>query len=258
MIVNLHAHTYRCGHASGTEREYLDRAVESGLIRYGFADHAPYVFSGSEYYSSFRMRPEEQEGYVTTLLRLREEYRGVIDVRIGYEAEYYPRFFEDFIRLITRFPVDYLILGQHFILNEVEHRYSGGRTEDAEKLRIYVDQVIEAMKTGYFTYIAHPDVVDFAGDPALFDEEYTRLITEAKSRDIPLEINLLGIRDNRAYPHERFFQLCGKLGAPVVIGADAHETEVAVDPASEKKAREMAARYGCTIIEDPVLVPVRP
>ena len=57
MIVNLHAHTTRCGHASGTEREYLDRAVEAGLIRYGFSDHAPYIFTGTDYYSSSRMRP---------------------------------------------------------------------------------------------------------------------------------------------------------------------------------------------------------
>ena len=74
MKVNLHAHTVRCNHASGTEREYIENAVKAGFTRYGFADHAPYVFRDG-YYSNFRMKPEQQEDYVNTLLALKEEYR---------------------------------------------------------------------------------------------------------------------------------------------------------------------------------------
>ena len=58
MKVNLHAHTVRCNHASGTEREYIENAVKAGFTRYGFADHAPYVFKNG-YYSNFRMKPEQ-------------------------------------------------------------------------------------------------------------------------------------------------------------------------------------------------------
>ena len=55
MICNLHAHTVRCNHASGTEREYLENALAGGLRIFGFADHAPYPFPGG-YRSGFRMR----------------------------------------------------------------------------------------------------------------------------------------------------------------------------------------------------------
>ena len=72
MICNLHAHTFRCNHASGTEREYIENAIAAGMKIYGFADHAPYPFPEG-YYSGFRMRPELQEDYVNTLLALREE-----------------------------------------------------------------------------------------------------------------------------------------------------------------------------------------
>ena len=89
---SLHTHTFRCGHASGTEREYIENAIAAGFDTLGFSDHAPYVFRDG-YYSGFRMRPELQEDYVTTLLALREEYKGKIDIKIGYEAEYYPEFF---------------------------------------------------------------------------------------------------------------------------------------------------------------------
>ena len=118
MICNLHAHTVRCNHASGTEREYIENALAAGLETFGFSDHTPYVFADG-YYSGFRMRPELQKDYVETLLALKEEYRGRIGILIGYEAEYYPRFWRDYLKLITRYHVDYLILGQHFIENEM-------------------------------------------------------------------------------------------------------------------------------------------
>ncbi|MCR5683048.1 MAG: PHP domain-containing protein, partial [Clostridiales bacterium] len=150
MICNLHAHTVRCNHASGTEREYIERAVAAGMKIYGFADHAPYPFPEG-YYSGFRMRPEQQEDYVNTLLALREEYRGIIDVQIGYEAEYYPKFFADFLAMVREYPIDYLILGQHFLENEMEGKYSGRTSDDEDYLAAYVDQVIEGIGTGVFT-----------------------------------------------------------------------------------------------------------
>ena len=55
MIANYHTHTPRCNHAVGTEREYVENALEAGLQILGFSDHSPYIFPG-DYYSGFRMR----------------------------------------------------------------------------------------------------------------------------------------------------------------------------------------------------------
>ena len=256
MICNLHAHTFRCNHASGTEREYIENAVAAGLKVYGFADHAPYPFP-PEHRSGFRMRCDQQEDYVNTLLGLREEYKGIIDIKIGYEAEYYPKFFGDFLAMIRQYPIDFLILGQHYLENEMEGKYSGRTVTDEAYLSQYVDQVCEAIGTGVYTYVAHPDLVNFVGEPAFFDKHYSRLIECAKAHGIPLEINLLGVRDHRAYPHDRFFELCGEIGAPVCIGSDAHQAEVAVDAPSYDKAMEMAERFGLNVIAMPELKPVR-
>lgn len=257
MITNLHTHTFRCRHCSGTEKEYVEYAVAHGLKRLGFADHAPASFPDTDFYSYHRMFPEQQEDYVETVLRLREEYRGVIDIRLGYELEYYPRYFDDFMKLLTRFPLDYLIIGQHYCDNEVDNRAYNDETDDPAYLNHYVDQVIEGIGTGVYTYIAHPDLLKFSGDPAVSDDAYSRLILAAKDRGLPLEINLLGIRGKRKYPQERFVELCGKLGAPVCIGTDAHHAADTVDEASEAVALEWISRYGCTLVEDPVLVPVK-
>jgi len=256
MKVNLHTHTTRCRHASGTEREYIENAIAGGLCRLGFSDHAPYVFRDG-YYSNFRMMQEQQEDYVTTLQALREEYKDKIDIRIGYEAEYYPEFFEDFLKLITRYEVNYLILGQHFIENEMTRRYSGVTTTDEAYLEAYVNQTCEAMRTGLFTYFAHPDLLNYTGDPKIYDRHYEKLIGCAIDCKMPLEINLLGVRDHRPYPHEAFFKLCGDMGAEICIGCDAHSADVACDRPSFAKAMEMAERYNLKVNHDPVIREVK-
>ncbi|MCR5682621.1 MAG: histidinol phosphate phosphatase, partial [Clostridiales bacterium] len=153
--------------------------------------------------------------------------------------------------------IDYLILGQHFLENEMEGKYSGRTSDDEDYLAAYVDQVIEGIGTGVFTCVAHPDLMNYTGPQAIFDRHYARLIEAAKAARIPLEINLLGIRDHRAYPHERFFALCGEIGAEVCIGCDAHQAEVAVDEPSYRIAMEMAEKFGLSVNEAPALVPIR-
>ena len=86
MNVNYHSHTTRCHHAIGSERDYIEAALAAGLKVLGFSDHSPYIFHDG-HYSSFRMRPEELAGYVSTLTALKEEYKDRIEVRIGLEAE---------------------------------------------------------------------------------------------------------------------------------------------------------------------------
>ena len=253
MTVNLHTHTARCNHASGTERDYIENAVTGGLAVLGFADHSPYVFRNG-YYSDYRMTPEEQEDYVKTLTSLREEYKDKIDIKIGYEAEYYPALFDDFLKLITRFPLDYLILGQHLIGNEDKHVYGGRSTDD--DFNAYIKQTCEGMRTGVFTYLAHPDLMNYTGDEKLYEKNYSALIECAMEMKMPLEINLLGIRDHRTYPTEKFFKLCGKYGAEVCVGCDAHDPKSVADHESFAVASEWIDRYGLKFAEYPRLVPV--
>jgi len=256
MKYNYHTHTKRCRHASDEDRKYIENAIAAGMKVLGFSDHVPYPFEG-DYYSGFRMFVHQAEEYATSLAALREEYKGQIDIKIGYEAEYYPRFFEKMLRLVTQYPCDYLILGQHFLENEMTGKYSGSPTEDESYLKIYVDEVCEAMRTGLFTYVAHPDLLNYRSDMKVFDREYSRMIECAIDSKMPLEINLLGIQGPRHYPCERFFELCGKYGAPVCIGSDAHSADMVYHEESYKKALAICDRYNLTLIENPTLRPVK-
>lgn len=249
MKINLHTHTTRCGHAVGSEREYIERAVQAGIQTLGFSDHSPMPFEPG-YYSSYRIKLEDYENYIETLVALKEEYKNDVRILIGFEAEYYPAYFDRFIDMLRPYPIDYLILGQHFLDNEIDAPYSGHPTDDEELLRRYVDQTSEALKTGRFTYFAHPDLFCFTGDEAVYRRHMTRLCENAKSLEIPLEINLLGVWNKRHYPCDRFFQIAAEVGNQVVFGLDAHQPERILEADVLSDARALAERCGVTVTED--------
>lgn len=243
LTEHLHAHTWRCHHATGTEREYVEEAIKKGLKCLGFSDHAPYVFEG-DYYSTFRMLPSQLDDYVQTILDLRDEYKNDIELHVGLEAEYYPRFFEGFLRLIEPYPIEYLLQGQHFLHNEMDMKvHSTMTTDDESLLALLVNQTSEGLKTGKFAYVAHPDLMNFVGPDDVYEKHMRRLCENARAAGVPLEINLLGIRSHRAYPRERFWQLVGEVGNDVVLGGDAHATCDVVDNASEAIAMGWVKKY---------------
>lgn len=256
MLINYHTHTARCKHADGTEREYIETALARGLTEIGFSDHCPMPFP-NERRSGHRMAVEEFPDYMADLLALREEYRDRITVHIGLEVEYYPAVFPDLIKLIAPYPVDYLILGQHFLGNEYDDRTPCSvNTDSEERLAAYVAQVREGLATGAFTYLAHPDVINFHGEDAVYRKHMLPLIRYAKEKGIPLEYNLLGQRTNRHYPCKRFFSLVADEAAPVVIASDAHEPDRVAHPLELLKAYHFLNELGIKPIEKADFKPV--
>lgn len=246
MIANYHTHTWRCHHAAGSEAEYIENAIKGGLKVLGFADHTPYDIPKPR---PFRMTPEELPGYVQTLCALAGRYRDRIEIHIGMEAEYYPDLFRAQVDLLRENGVSYMILGQHFLGNEIDEPYCARETEDHRVLERYVAQSAEALHTGLFTYFAHPDLIRFVGSRRVYDHQMARLCEAAKETGTPLEINLLGIREGRHYPDERFWAIAGEVGNAVILGSDAHTPADVCDKASEKRALDIVTKYSLQLQE---------
>ena len=251
MIANYHTHTYRCHHAVGSETEYMEAAVHGGLKVLGFADHTPYDIRKPH---PFRMAPEELPGYAETLRALAECVRDRIEIVVGVEAEYYPQLFSAHLELLRENGIRYMILGQHFLGNEIDEPYCGRETEDVRVLERYVEQSAEAMQTGLFTYFAHPDLIHFVGSGTVYERQMRRLCEAAKETDTPLEINLLGIREGRNYPDERFWAIAEETGNTVVLGCDAHRPEDVCGGDAERQALDLVRRHSLHLLET---VPLR-
>ena len=254
MTENYHTHTARCRHAAGTEEEYVLRAIAGGLKILGFSDHTPFLFPDG-YYTHIRMYPDELDNYVSTVLALKKKYAEQIDIHLGLEVEYYPDRMDGLLKLIAPYDIEYFILGQHWCGNEQNEVYNGRPTDDSAKLERYCSQCIEAMETGRFTYLAHPDLLYFTGDPVYYRQQAERLCRGALDFDMPLEINLAGLLTERHYPREEFWEIAGKTGCNVVIGSDAHAPENIVMPAMEAKAMALVEKYDLQLL---TTVPLRP
>jgi len=246
---NYHTHTPRCKHARGTERQYIETAIANGYTTLGFSDHTPQPFP-KDYVSGIRMPMEQLDDYVDTLLALRGEYADRIKILIGLEAEYFPAYFDQLLEELRKRPIDYLILGQHNVPDEITGFYSGQATSDGQRLQAYVELVIQAMQTGVFSYLAHPDLINFTGDPALYQKEMRRLCRHAGKLHIPLEINMLGLREHRCYPSDTFFRLAVEEGCRFIVGCDAHDPENVLQPVDEPGFKEFIERNGISFSQE--------
>lgn len=253
MIANYHTHTWRCNHAQPGENRYVQAAMERGLKILGFSDHTPYPFPRG-HLSTFRMRVAQLPGYCRCIQELQKKYAGKIQIEIGLEAEYYPRYFPELTAILRDTPITYLLLGQHFTGSETDGVYSGAPTEDPQVLKDYCRQAKDAMQTGLFTYFAHPDLIHFVGSDEVYRAEMSGLFREAKNCGIPLEVNFLGMADGRHYPSRRFLELAAEENCQVIFGCDAHDPAALLDTAMEAKACALTKEYGLTVLET---VPLR-
>lgn len=234
MKYNYHTHTARCFHAKGADEEFVLAAIKAGFDEIGFADHSPWPF-GNNYTSGMRMSADELSSYCESIKGLKEKYKEKISIRLGLECEYFPKYIPWLKEQIEKKNIDFVILGHHFCVDEPGSAYNGSLTTP-EQLYTYCDDITEAMETGLFLYVAHPDIF-MRGYPE-FDthckEISLRIIEKSKQTGVPLEYNLLGLSHIKSsgmkdYPYPAFWELAAEIKPPVTVGIDAHLPEAYLD-----------------------------
>ena len=230
---NYHTHTYRCGHAgASTDREYVENARKNGITQLGFTDHVP--VSELEFQDDEQqMDISEVDNYLESIHMLQSEYPDMT-ILSGFEVEYNPMK-EQFLGEL-RERVDYMILGQHFVLDGIDQVSKNNPNYPLE----YANIVCQAMESGLFDIVAHPDIFMKFRDSIKTEEgkkiflenakEASRQICQkAKEMGIPLELNFGGIIIGKklsdgeyAYPHSLFWEIAAEEKVPTLYGVDAH------------------------------------
>ena len=91
--------------------------------------------------------------------------------------------------------------------------------------------------------------MNYQGMESLYDWEMTRLCKALKERNIPLEINILGMgAGGKHYPTERFWKIPGEVGNDVILGLDAHSVAQVQDVASYEKCMILADKFNLHLI----------
>ena len=167
MIANYHTHTFRCGHAGDyADEEYVIAAIENGFQIMGFTDHTPWPYDTGFQEPRVRMHQDKLPEYIGSVRALQEKYKDQIHIYLGMECEYFPKYIPWLQEQKKK--MDYLILGNHYRLNNEDGGIYFGRSSKPQDVIDYVTFTVEGMKTGMFSYLAHPDIV-FRSYPS-FDE----------------------------------------------------------------------------------------
>ena len=83
-----------------------------------------------------------------------------------------------------------------------------------------------------------------------------RLCRAATELNIPLELNLLGLRAHRTYPSARFFHIAKACGNTIVAGIDAHDPDCFFQPETFAPYQALVTECGLTVTDDITLRPV--
>ncbi len=244
LLANYHTHTALCGHAEGMSEPYVLEAIRKGLQEIGFSDHGPiprFFMTAAEYHENWLERQMDERAFETVYLpdldRSIRRFGQVIHIRKGLEIEYLPGHDEHYQRLLTQ--LDYLSLGVHYFPS-ARGIYNTYWPMDADRITEYAKATAQALDTGYFTILNHPDLFLMnyqspAGilifDPAA--RAATVQIIEAAIRNgVYLEINGGGPRRGRfatdngldyLYPRTAFWRIVESYPeAKVIIGCDTH------------------------------------
>ena len=227
----FHSHTFRCGHASGDIEDYNSLAVKNGYKLYGVSDH---VFLPGISEPLTRGDYSVFGEYVEVFNKVKNKYQNQIEMYLGFECEYSDYFLDYYHSLLKDKGIDYLICGQHCNYdNGVCFGYGFDSRELDIVLPLYKQDLIDAMKSGIFLYIAHPDIF-FMGATEVTDKfkEMTKDIIDAAVKyDAVLELNIHGFfrhhdREGKRYidyPCEYFWKEVAKTNIKVVHGGDYHD-----------------------------------
>jgi len=220
--IDLHNHTTRCNHATGTVDEYVQRAIELGIDIYGFSEHAPMDFD-----PEYRLAFEEMHAYKDDVLKAKETYKNEIKILMGYEVDWLPGHMSD--KVLTA-DVDYLIGSVHFIDKwsfDNPEFISEWKNKDIDEIWKAYFEATEAMaKSGKLDIVGHLDLIKVF---KYLPKQDTRILAKnalqaIKKSNMVLELNAAGLRKPIAeiYPSKSLLEVAYELDIPITFSSDAH------------------------------------
>ena len=232
--IDGHVHTRRCGHAVGEMVEYVEQAVARGLRVITFLEH---LETGINYQPKSWLEQEDFDDYFAEGLRLRERFRGVIEVRLGVETGYNPADPAAVRARLARYPWDRVGLSCHFHAHGGSHLNLLSRSQESldtfaaigvdRVLSRYFEALIAAVREIDCDVLCHLDAALRHYPGLQFNQSHRQQIVDlldaVQERGVALEINTSGF-DYRGTPFPAAWIITRALerGIPLSAGSDAH------------------------------------
>jgi histidinol-phosphatase (PHP family) len=219
--------------ATENVERYLEAAREAGIAELGVSEHVYRFRAALELWR----HPYWEQQATDDLDEYCERIRGT-PLRLGIEADFVPGAEDRTAALLERNDFDYVVGSVHFVGDravDFDHPdwdvWAGDGDPDAVWRR-YFAAVAEAVRSGLFDILGHPDLVKVWGDgraaperdPRFYYEPAVEAIAES---GIAVEVSTAGLRKpvGEIYPSPAFARMCVDAGAAFSLSSDAHAPE---------------------------------
>ncbi len=228
-LMDLHSHTTRCCHATGTMEAYVQRAMELGLGDFGFSDHSHWMLRSTG--QRYAMLADELEHYVADVKRLQTEYNREgtrpFHIRLGMEMDFIPSRIELAREVQSRYHWDYIIGSVHNIgFEKLQEPEMYDRWSIDDVCELYFHHVGMMVRERFCDIIGHLDLPKKMGRrPTGGLLRYIEpLIPDFLASGVAVEINTSGL-DNPAQefmPGWEVVETLAAVGVPLTLSSDAH------------------------------------
>ena len=255
---DFHVHTNYCDGRDSPE-DIISEAIRRGMKRLGFSGHS---------FTAFDTEPcmtyEGTQRYVDEIHRLREKYRGKIEILCGTEQDYYSD--------MTTAGYDYVIGSVHYVISDGEcisvdhtpeifaeliHRFNDDPYKVAEEYFALMADVVRKTNAniiGHFDLITKFNETNKNGK--FFDEDNPRYISACNDAldslletGKPFEINTGAISRGwrkTPYPSARILKYIASHNGSVILSSDSHSKDTLMFHFAE--CEELARNLGLRVV----------
>lgn len=235
---NFHSHTQFCD-GRADMAVMAEAACALGMRHWGFSPHSPVPID-----SPCNMATLQVDPYIAEARRLRELYRGRMDIYIGMEIDYLGTDWGPAHDYFRSLPLDYRIGSVHFVdspdgLIDIDGSPEGFKKKMALHFSGEIREVVEAfydrmeamVEAGGFEIVGHLDKIGYNAEcyaPGITSEPwYTKradsLVDLIAERGLIAELNTKTLASaGRLFPEERYLKRLLQRGVTVIVNSDAH------------------------------------
>jgi len=232
--VDGHVHTNLCNHARGEMEEYVLSAINQGLRKLVFLEH---LEVGINYFESTWLSENDFDYYHDEGKRLQEKYQGQIEVGLGVEVGYNPRFLNEIQQRLALHTWDRIGISYHFLETSSGHLNMVSRKQvNIDGLDQYgLDEVVcryfndlqEAVEKLPGQVLCHIDAVLRHHANIIFTPEHhgriDKLLDAVSRKKMAVEVNTSGYKTKQQpYPSLAILKKAVARNIPLVAGSDAH------------------------------------
>ena len=230
MINDTHLHTSFSEDCSTPPEDIIRRAAALGMKEICITDHYDRDFP----FDGWIFDPDE---YFRTLLPLKKEYEGQLDVHIGVEIGLQPHLKDFYGQFLKNWPFEFVIGSIHVLLGDDPYFRERYDMTDEEYYRAYFGYMLECVRScaGVFDVLGHLDYVVRYGFDGPAEYSYARyaeyidpILDIAIENDTALEINTGAIKYGQdiLHPSEDVVRkYLEKGGRKFTVGSDAHRPQ---------------------------------